>query len=369
MLSEHIEKYHDSDFEPQNEPEERANLRGIQHHLAGSLIGEDGKPLAALSAPSANAGDEIARLTDERDRFRAAWNEEVRLRQNLQIELNALKSGQSKAVAWLVKCESKGQKYTDVYFDRSRADDHLGAMKECGYKNAELVPLYATPPAVASSEAVAWQWCAYQDGFQRTGWNFEGTNDQAKWEAFAIKSPETCRIVKRALYATPASSLGVEEIARIEHGLNCAKMICDEIDEIGHPTDDDMFEDNKEAIDKAIGILASLGRGQSDGPAPGASVDENVLRSRLQRSVEQYRRYSDEAVFSGKHVANIIECALTSPWPIQSAAQGGERTAPSSCPNCFNEDDCGNVDVCNAVAEVYPSDPPAQESAHNIGDE
>ncbi|CAM5397985.1 hypothetical protein AFEL58S_01990 [Afipia felis] len=50
MLSAHIEEYHDGDFEPHEEPAERASLRDIQHHLAGALIGEDGEPLLALAA-------------------------------------------------------------------------------------------------------------------------------------------------------------------------------------------------------------------------------------------------------------------------------------------------------------------------------
>lgn len=30
-----------------------------------------------------------------------------------------------------------------------------------------------------------------------------------------------------------------------------------------------------------------------------------------------------------------------------------ERTAPASCPNCHDESDCANVDICNAVDEAY----------------
>lgn len=48
MLSDHIEKHHDGDFEPQDIPEDLASLRDIQHHLAGSLIGENGEPLLLI---------------------------------------------------------------------------------------------------------------------------------------------------------------------------------------------------------------------------------------------------------------------------------------------------------------------------------
>lgn len=49
-------------------------------------------------------------------------------------------------------------------------------------------------------------------------------------------------------------------------------------------------------------------------------------------------------------------------------SDGGKRTAPVSCPNCFNEDDCANVDICNAVADVYrPSDtPPAPQAVEAV---
>lgn len=47
MIAEHIEKYHDGDFEPEHEPEERISLRNIQYHLAGSLISDDGETFPA----------------------------------------------------------------------------------------------------------------------------------------------------------------------------------------------------------------------------------------------------------------------------------------------------------------------------------
>ena len=41
--------------------------------------------------------------------------------------------------------------------------------------------------------------------------------------------------------------------------------------------------------------------------------------------------------------------------PTRAAADAGDgaRKAPASCPNCFDETDCSNVDICSAVAEVY----------------
>jgi hypothetical protein len=30
------------------------------------------------------------------------------------------------------------------------------------------------------------------------------------------------------------------------------------------------------------------------------------------------------------------------------------RKAPASCPHCFDESDCSQIDICNAVNEVYP---------------
>lgn len=44
MLAEHIEQFHDFDYQPHEVPAELASLRHIQHHLAGSLIDEHGNP-------------------------------------------------------------------------------------------------------------------------------------------------------------------------------------------------------------------------------------------------------------------------------------------------------------------------------------
>lgn len=38
MISEHIEEFHDFDYEPHQVPPELAQLRAIEHHLMGSLI-------------------------------------------------------------------------------------------------------------------------------------------------------------------------------------------------------------------------------------------------------------------------------------------------------------------------------------------
>lgn len=47
MLSEHIEEYHDYDYEPHQLPPELSSLRAIEHHLMGSLILDE--EIAALS--------------------------------------------------------------------------------------------------------------------------------------------------------------------------------------------------------------------------------------------------------------------------------------------------------------------------------
>jgi hypothetical protein len=48
MLSEHIEKFHDYDYEPHQVPPELADLRNIEHHLMGSLIlDEDIHPVSS----------------------------------------------------------------------------------------------------------------------------------------------------------------------------------------------------------------------------------------------------------------------------------------------------------------------------------
>jgi len=43
MLSAHIEEFHDFDYQPHEVPADLQQLRGIQHHLLGSLINESGE--------------------------------------------------------------------------------------------------------------------------------------------------------------------------------------------------------------------------------------------------------------------------------------------------------------------------------------
>lgn len=45
QISEHIEKYHDFDYEPHQVPEELESLRRIMHHLAGALYTKAGEPV------------------------------------------------------------------------------------------------------------------------------------------------------------------------------------------------------------------------------------------------------------------------------------------------------------------------------------
>lgn len=47
MISDHIEKFHDFDYQPHQVPQELADLRAIEHHLMGSLILDE--DIAALS--------------------------------------------------------------------------------------------------------------------------------------------------------------------------------------------------------------------------------------------------------------------------------------------------------------------------------
>jgi hypothetical protein len=61
LLSAHIERYHDYDYEPHNVPPEVVSLRNIQHHLAGSLIAADGSAALAAHQP---AGDGDCRFPD-----------------------------------------------------------------------------------------------------------------------------------------------------------------------------------------------------------------------------------------------------------------------------------------------------------------
>jgi hypothetical protein len=64
-LSKHIETYHDYE----DDTPERASLRGIQHHLLGSLIAEDGSPItrAALATDASPSGERPRLRISQRD--------------------------------------------------------------------------------------------------------------------------------------------------------------------------------------------------------------------------------------------------------------------------------------------------------------
>lgn len=55
MLSEHIEEFHDFDYQPHEVPPELAQLRQIEHHLMGSLILDEDIPRAASPTQSGGA--------------------------------------------------------------------------------------------------------------------------------------------------------------------------------------------------------------------------------------------------------------------------------------------------------------------------
>jgi hypothetical protein len=57
MLSEHIEEFHDFDYQPHEVPPELAGLRAIEHHLMGSLILDE--DISTLS--STEGGTELPR--------------------------------------------------------------------------------------------------------------------------------------------------------------------------------------------------------------------------------------------------------------------------------------------------------------------
>jgi Lar family restriction alleviation protein len=59
----------------------------------------------------------------------------------------------------------------------------------------------------AAQGAVAWQWCVYENGEQRTAWEFEGHGDRTSWSTLAKREPETVQVVTRALYASPPEAL------------------------------------------------------------------------------------------------------------------------------------------------------------------
>lgn len=58
-----------------------------------------------------------------------------------------------------------------------------------------------------------------------------------------------------------------------------------------------------------------------------------------------------------------IKDALSAPVLLPDGA--AKRTAPESCPHCFNEDDCSNIDICNVV-QSSASPPDDVQSAREM---
>ncbi|MGB6080287.1 MAG: hypothetical protein WBF99_12585 [Xanthobacteraceae bacterium] len=82
-------------------------------------------------------------------------------------------------------------------------------------------------------------------------------------------------------------------------------------------------------------------------PAPTASVGA----MRTLQSVLSWDDQANPASYGG--LPEWLRQEVITALAAASQSDGGVCTAPASCPNCFNEDDCANVDTCNAVADVY----------------
>jgi DNA-binding XRE family transcriptional regulator len=64
QISEHIEEHHDFDYQPDRVPSELSSLRGIQHHLEGCLIKDDGSPVRSQPATENELADDIYAHTE-----------------------------------------------------------------------------------------------------------------------------------------------------------------------------------------------------------------------------------------------------------------------------------------------------------------
>ena len=104
----------------------------------------------------------------------------------------------------------------------SMADLMLDAAKKLDQaKRAALVDV----PAV-ESEPVGEQWCAFEDGQQKTSWYPDGYGYRAGWAAIAKRNPEKYQVVTRPVYAHPPRSSLIQsdkgEIARKAVALSSA---------------------------------------------------------------------------------------------------------------------------------------------------
>lgn len=71
MLSEHIERFHDFDYQPHEVPPELESLRQITHHLAGSLINNAGEPVMPAVPQTSGMWQPIETAPKDGSRFLA----------------------------------------------------------------------------------------------------------------------------------------------------------------------------------------------------------------------------------------------------------------------------------------------------------
>jgi len=88
-------------------------------------------------------------------------------------------------------------------------EDMVRSSQELALSKATRILAAIEPQAVA--EPVAFEWCAYEDGYQKTSWCPEGYGDRAGWEAIRKRHPETYEIKTRALYTRPAPAPALEK--------------------------------------------------------------------------------------------------------------------------------------------------------------
>jgi hypothetical protein len=66
-----------------------------------------------------------------------------------------------------------------------------------------------------------------------------------------------------------------------------------------------------------------------------------------------YQHATESTAFPATVTADLLIDRAFASAPQPAAPQPAARTAPASCPDCHDESDCAQVDICNAVEEVH----------------
>lgn len=128
-------------------------------------------------------------------------------------------------------CDLSRSVGVEAHSDDGRQDDSCVRTTSHSHVSRDEEPVASALVDVPAVEPVAKQWCAYEDGQQRTSWQPDGYGDRAGWEALAKRNPAKYQVVTRDLSTSPPLSREGED-AKAEQYWSTVEQLANCEDEI-----------------------------------------------------------------------------------------------------------------------------------------